>query len=282
MRHPYTKPANARAKMANSGVPNGSTRQEPRQSTRPATAVRSATHNYYPTLRPAGACQREQGASRRRFEGSKLRTTWCGRGHGPWNGNGRQQRGADGPARFEPDSSHRRFVSAIDLPPIERGAAGCTTPTPFTVEDSATESLRAASQTYWVPETGDRMKPAGNLADAYRAKNPRVLRSRLCRGAARVSRRCSIGRVWQSRPAACRYGRDKLLVDDDPSAWEVGSVVQWRPRDAALGEQTSLPRSPTSVRADRRRSDLVSIVTAPQTRCADPSGAATAAPSVSR
>ncbi len=51
--HPYTKPANARAKMANSGVPNGSTaRQEPRQSTRPATAVRSATHNYYPTLRP--------------------------------------------------------------------------------------------------------------------------------------------------------------------------------------------------------------------------------------
>jgi hypothetical protein len=52
--HPYTSPANARAKTANPGIPIGSTsRQEPKQPTRPsATAVRSVTHNYYPTLRP--------------------------------------------------------------------------------------------------------------------------------------------------------------------------------------------------------------------------------------
>ena len=49
-----TPSADARMKSANTGIPAGSTaRQEPKKSTRSrATAARSVTHNYYPTLRP--------------------------------------------------------------------------------------------------------------------------------------------------------------------------------------------------------------------------------------
>ena len=55
--HPYTPPANARAKTAKSRDPDRSRpwRQEPKQPTSAAVcdwAVRSVTHNDYPTLRP--------------------------------------------------------------------------------------------------------------------------------------------------------------------------------------------------------------------------------------
>jgi hypothetical protein len=56
-----------------------------------------------------------------------------------------------------------------------------------TVEDWATESLKAAWQAYQVPETGKRLKPGEKLAKAYFDANLPVVRRRLYQGGIRLA-----------------------------------------------------------------------------------------------
>ena len=81
---PYSSSANARAKTAKSGTPAGSTaRQEPKKSVRPpAPAVRSVTHNYYPTLRPGLHVNGNQAQVARAAKGKNASQAGMGMGLG--------------------------------------------------------------------------------------------------------------------------------------------------------------------------------------------------------
>jgi hypothetical protein len=69
----------------------------------------------------------------------------------------------------------------MDTPEARQAAQGGS------VEDWATESLRAAREAYQDPKTSQRIKPGAKLADEYQARSLLVAKQRLYQAGARLA-----------------------------------------------------------------------------------------------